>query len=299
MYDNVLIGVKGDSDDRRAIALANRLASADTHITLVHVSTVSVLGSEREGLELEINSPGELARQFAGQLELAGDRACLIREHATSVGAGLQAAAKRVDADLLVLGSTAHHGLDRLLEGDDVGAALARTRCAVAIADVGPSRGRRPIARIGVAYDGSAASVVAAEHARALADALDARLTLLYVAEPHIYATGFGMVAYPIEDPESVMAAARTQMGTVCGEQVKVVYGDRGIELTEFSEKVDLLVCGSQRPGMLHRLAFGSTALSLSRSASCPLIIAPVPRTISADESSNPTGETEAASARS
>src|SRR5579875_1774615 len=108
MYDTILIGVKGHPDDASAIDLARRLASPDSRLILVHVSVVSALGSEREGLELELNSSGGLAHVFADQLTLAGDGAPLIREHATSVGAGLQAAASRVGAELLVLGSTRH-----------------------------------------------------------------------------------------------------------------------------------------------------------------------------------------------
>lgn len=50
MYDNILIGVKGDADDHRAIDLARRLAASTSQLTLVHVSVVSAIGSKRSGL---------------------------------------------------------------------------------------------------------------------------------------------------------------------------------------------------------------------------------------------------------
>ena len=278
MYDNVLIGVKGDADDHRAIDLAHRLAFSGTRLTLVHVSVISALASEREGLELEINASGGLVHAFADELALAGAGTRVIREHATSVGAGLQAAVARLNADLLVLGSTVHRGLDRLLEGDDVASTLARARCAVAVAESMARPGWRPVTKIGVAYDGTPDATVAVEHAKRLADSLGAGLTPLYVAEPHIYATGFGMIAYPVEDPESVVAAARKDLGTVAGEEVKVIYGDPSSELARFSGQVDVLVCGSRRQGAVSRLVLGSMALSLSRHACCPLIIAPAPQ---------------------
>lgn len=288
MYDTILIGVKGDPDDASAIELARRLASPPSRLTLVHVSVISAFGSEREGLELQINAPGELARAFADQLTLAGEGARLIREHATSVGAGLQAAASRVDPELLVLGPTRHRGLDRVLEGDDVQAAVTRTRCAVAVADSEAAPGRRPITRIGLAYDATPEGTAAAQHAGALAAALGATLTPLYVAAPHLYAPGFGMVAYPFEDPEAVLAAARTDMGSVAGEKVNVIYGDPGYELTAFSSQVDLLVCGSRRQRGFRRFVFGSTALTLSREARCPLIIAPPPEPTATATSAEP-----------
>ncbi|HET9126360.1 MAG TPA: universal stress protein [Solirubrobacteraceae bacterium] len=281
MYGNILIGIKGDpDDDRRAIELARRVASPESRLTLVHVSVVTPFGSEREGLELELDAPEERTHVFAEQLALAGEGTHLLREHAPSVGRGLQAAAERVDADLLVLGSTRHRGLERLLEGDDVEATLARTRCAVAIADGAGTHGLDPIRTIGVAYDATPDAVAAVEHARALATALGARLTPLYVAAPHVYATGFGMVAYPVEDPEAVVKAARTNMGTVAGEPVKVIYGDPTWELEKFTERVDLLVCGSRRQHTVRRLVFGSTTTSLSRNAHCPLIVAPPVATV-------------------
>lgn len=87
------------------------------------------------------------------------------------------------------------------------------------------------------------------------------------------------MVADPVEDPESIVAAARMHLGTVAGEAVKVIYGDPTSELRHFSGQVDVLVCGSQRQGAARRFVLGSTALSLSRDARCPLIIAPAPQT--------------------
>ncbi len=65
MYENVLIGVRDDEDDRRATALAHRLASPATCFTLVHVTVASALGREDEGLEPELDAPGGTRHAFA------------------------------------------------------------------------------------------------------------------------------------------------------------------------------------------------------------------------------------------
>lgn len=279
MYDNVLIGVKGDPDDHRAIALAHRLAGPGARLTLVHVSSVwAQQESEREALlGLPIRSPADLTSAFADQLGLAGGRARLIRQYSTSVGAGLQVLAARVNSDLLVLGSTRHRGLERVLKGDDVESVITGARCALAVADDGPTTGRQPPATIGVAYDGTPEGTAAVHHAQALATSLGAQLRVVYIAAPHIYAAGFGMVAYPMEEPASVVSAARAELGTVSGEQVEIIYGEPAWELEQFSELVDVLVCGSRRQGPVRRFVFGSMSLSLSHNARCPLIIAAPP----------------------
>lgn len=281
MYDTIVIGVDGGDEDRRAISLAHQLITPTARITLVHVSTVTALASVNEGLELELGTPAEGARAFASQLELCGEGTRLVGEHARSVGAGLDAAAARLGADLVVLGPTRTHGLGHLFAGDDVQSTLGQTHCAVAVAvaDFGPTRQRRLIRTIGVAYDGSPASRLALAHAEGLARSLDAEVTPMCVVAPHVYSTGFGMVAYPIEDPETSIKAVSAELRALTRRPIEILYGDPIYELERLSARVDLLVCGSRRQGALRRLVLGSTSLALSRSSQCPLIVTPAPET--------------------
>lgn len=91
------------------------------------------------------------------------------------------------------------------------------------------------------------------------------------------YATGFGMVAYPVEDPDSIVAAARMNLGTVAGEEVKVIYGDATPELQSSAARS---TCWCAAPDIRGgaSLRIRDTAHSLSRNARCPLIIAPAPQ---------------------
>lgn len=140
-------------------------------------------------------------------------------------------------------------GTELRISGDDVKSVLHQTQRAVAVAPSGHESDPRAITQIGVAVDDEPASEVAIAHAGLLAEHLHARLIPFGVVEPHPYAVGWGTVAVPVEDPASAVTAARERLAVVDGEPVEVVYGPARDELDRFSDRVDLLVCGSRRPG--------------------------------------------------
>ena len=83
---------------------------------------------------------------------------------------GLHRQAEEQHADLLVVGSCSRGAFGRAMIGDDTRAALNGAPCAVAIASRGyAARAGNPIARIGVAYNGSPESKAALAMARELA----------------------------------------------------------------------------------------------------------------------------------
>jgi nucleotide-binding universal stress UspA family protein len=82
-------------------------------------------------------------------------------------------------------------------------------------------------------------------------------------------------VAVPVEDPASALTVARKRLGEVNGQPIELVYGPARDELAQFSDRVDLLVCGSRRNGAVLRLLLGSTSDHLARHPRTPLVIAP------------------------
>lgn len=212
---------------------------------------------------------------FTVELEACGEGTEISRVYAGSVGAGLEDAADGARAVLIVVGASQHHGIARLLSGDDVKSVLHHTQRAVAVAPTGHERHPQGLTNIGVAVDDEPASEVAVAHAGLLAERLHARLFPFGVVEPHPYAAGWGSVAVPMEDPANAMTAARERLGEVDGQPVEIVYGTTGDELDKFSDRVDLMVCGSRRAGAALRLLLGSTSDHLARHARRPLLIAP------------------------
>ena len=274
MYDNVVIGTNGQSGGHDAARLARSLAPNAANFTLAYVGMITPV-AHATNLELELADHDDLPRILDAERQICGENTAITRIYAGSVGAGLEDVAAQVNADLIVVGASQRHGIARLLSGDDVKSVLHQTQRAVAVAPSGHDSHPRGITHIGVAVDDAPASEVALAHADLLAAQLHAQLIPLGVVEPHPYAVGWGSVAVPVEDPASALTVARERLGEVNGHPVEVVYGSVGDELEHFSERVDLLVCGSRRNGAALRLLLGSTSDHLARHTRTPLVITP------------------------
>jgi nucleotide-binding universal stress UspA family protein len=275
MFENVLVGVDGTSNGRDAIALAAQLVAHDRRITLANV--------RRDELHpLYAIVPGARSDESGPSLELlerersdAQVQAEVVSVAAESPGAGLHRQAEAQGADLLVVGSSGRSVLGRVMLGDDTRAALNGAPCAVAIAARGRAELPAPIAKVGVAYNGSpeseralAAAIEVAQPTRASVSALEV------VSIPSYLASGLSAAAVT-ESIESVLAAARARLAALEGVEGRVVYGLAGEELAAFGQDVDLLVVGSRGYGPVRRLVLGSTSDYLERHARCSLLVLP------------------------
>lgn len=270
-FGNVLAGVDGGPGGRDAIALARVLLAQGGRLTLAHVSRPG-LGLLQSGqiaaAELE-NARLLLAEERA----VAGVQAELLSTSSSSVAGGLHALAERLDADLLVVGSSHRSLLGRVLAGNDARSALDGAPCAVAVAPAGYAQEPRSIAAVGVGYDGSPESEAALALARAVAGAHGAKVHAREVVQTLSSAyVGFGGGAWGGELP-SVLAAAREQMAQLAGVEGDAVLGVAGEELTALSAEVDLLVVGSRGYGHVRGLILGSTSQHLLGHARCALLV--------------------------
>ncbi len=292
MFEKVLIGVDGRSGGRDAIAFASALAGPAAELTLAHVDSGAVLPSHaiNPGLLLE----GRKASDDLLELErsAAGVSAKLLSIASGSPGAGLHEQAEMEHADLLVVGSCSHGTLGRAMLGDDTRAALNGAPCAVAIASVGYADSPTPIAKIGVAYNGSSESAAALTAARELSRSTGAAVHALEVVSiPTVAYTG--IVAPAIgESIDLMLQEATSRMDKLPDVAGRAVYGLPGEELASFSGEVDLLIVGSRGYGPVKRLVLGSTSNFLERHARCPLLV--LPRAAGNEEGNAAELETEA-----
>jgi nucleotide-binding universal stress UspA family protein len=270
MFAQVIAGVDGKPGGRDAALLASKLVAPDGQLTLVHVHAaennfrgVNYANGVRHD-SLDLSAKERSATEVDAQVAAVGAR---------SVGAGLHSFAEEHDADLLVVGSSSHGPVGRLLLGDHMRASLEGAPCAVAVAPHGYAEHPRPFATVGVAYDGSPESEAALALAREIAGEHRSKITALTATSMPTYSYG-AMVAIDwngvMEDLEREARARLDALGDVQGRVVREVATEA---LAEFGAEVDLLVVGSRGYGPARRMLFGSTSEYLARHAPCPLLV--------------------------
>jgi nucleotide-binding universal stress UspA family protein len=285
MFKNVLVGVDGSQNGRDAIALASQLIDPDGNLTLVHVHQ------------------GEMAEELADVRKLLEEErkaadvtAELLSVVAAGPGRGLHEQAERQGADLLVVGSCRHGAFGRAMLGDDTRAALNGAPCAIAIASRGYAEHLKPIAKVGVGYNGSPESKAALAAAREITAPARASLQALEVVSLTVYSYA-GIVPPAIsESIDTFLQEGQRRLEELPGVEGHAVYGLTGEELATFGDQVDILVVGSRGYGPIRRLVLGSTAAYLERHARCSLLV--LPRiAISPGEDSTASGELQAKTA--
>jgi nucleotide-binding universal stress UspA family protein len=272
MFKQIVVGVDEHEGGRDAIALAKNLLAGDGELTLAYVypgdphvyrsASAAYDSSERErALEL-----------LEKTREDSGVQAHLRWRGSDSVGQGLHELCEVIGADLLVVGSSRHGLLGRVLVGDDTRAALNGAPCAIAIAPASYSQQPGVMREIGVAYNGSPESEHAVAVARKLAAQCGAKLSAFEAVSLPTYAFVAGPA--PLDDAlEGLVDDARTRISALGGVEPHAAYGHPAEELGVYSASLDLLVVGSRGYGPIGRLIHGSTSQQLAGSARCPLLV--------------------------
>ena len=189
------------------------------------------------------------------------------------VSRGLHALAEAREAAFLVLGSTHHGPLGRLLLGSTAEGVINGAPCPVAVAP--PGFAADPVLnplRIGAAYDGSSAAHAALGVATDLAAAARARLQLLAVNAPWWEHPIAGHQHDAGAESRSVLAELPDDVPV----DMQVLHGDPAAMLVEATAAlVGLMVSGSNAKGPLRRALLGSVSTALVRHAHCPVVVVP------------------------
>jgi nucleotide-binding universal stress UspA family protein len=174
----------------------------------------------------------------------------------THVAGGLIELACDLDASMLVLG--------RDTEGHVTRSVVPRAPCPVAVAPLSvPLPQAGPIARIGVAYDGSPQAHWALVAAQRLAGVMGAELAVLTTAPSAERAATPLHIARLTLEPDVASFDART------------LVGDPREALADASAGVDLLLCGSRGRGQALSAVLGSVSAHLIAHAQCPVVVVP------------------------
>jgi nucleotide-binding universal stress UspA family protein len=234
-----------------------------------------------------VQDPIRVERARVSRLEeharLPGDPLAL-NLTARSVAHGLQHAAEREPAAVVVLASAPGGDAGRTFPGATAQRLMHGAPCPVAIAPDGyATRDVSDLHVIGVAIDVDPESWEAVRHATELARGFDAHVRLMTAVDPVAEASALA-VPELVEDVreatialgEAFLADVRAQMPGDVVVETELCEGPQGEAIVAACDAdVDLLVCGSRSYGPGHVVLLGTTTSYLVAHSSCPVLVMP------------------------
>ena len=277
----ILVGVDPERDDRAPLVLGAALARVTGAPLMVvgaylHDPITNAVSSGTVDADLRSSSLSRLEALTDGM------DVDLFVSGGPSAARVLHDASARLSAQMLVVGSTTKGRLGRLAPGSTAERLLQGAPCPVAVATAGLGADWAP-RRIGAAFidleESHGALIAAAALARAAGGALQARTAI----DPNAWRQSAVITPYHVAgDVEPSVTAAQRALDRAIEElpagttaSGDVVLGQPADALSEFSEELDLLVCGSRGYGGLRAVLLGGVTHALLRTAHCPIVVVP------------------------
>jgi nucleotide-binding universal stress UspA family protein len=270
-FRRVIVAFDGSPQGEDALALALRLCRPDGVLTLACVVSGHRWHAGPEVQRAGAAVPEEIALMFADARATAIPAGVHVRQRAPvapSPARGLTELAESEDADLIVVGSSAHAEPGRVRLERTAGRLLQGAPCAVAVAP-GGLRDTGHFRHVAVAYDDSPEARTALDTAYEIAAPSHAAVTLMW--------------ALPVFEPDDVRLHAYARLDAAAdaapegvNPQTLVLRGEPRVVMSEACEGiVDLLVTGSRGYGPLQRALLGSVSEALTEGASHPVLVVP------------------------
>jgi nucleotide-binding universal stress UspA family protein len=275
LHGPILVGYDGSDGSRDALALAKTLARAtDSWLLLAWIEPIGALDLPHEAIFEPIQDRAEHALgEVAGALGEQGFEVATRVGLLGSAAQGIHEFAEEEAAELIVVGSSHHGRIGRVLAGTAGTRLLHGSACPVAIAPRGLADRPVEMGRIGVGYDGNPESELALAWAEKIAWAAGASLDLLVVSDDHS-ADLIDVGREKRRRAEQILADGLDRVTEVRAHGI-VKSGLALEQLTDLSNRVDLLVVGSRGYGPLRRVLLGSASAHLANHAKCAVVITP------------------------
>lgn len=238
----------------------------------------------------------ETDRQIAALVQRAGQLGIRVTEH-HAIGIPSQQiieTARKLDVDLVVLGTHGRTGLEHVLLGSTAERVIKGAHCPVLAVRQSETTdhktseeraSRISVEHVLVPIDFSDCSLDALEYAAQIAHQLKAHMTVLHVLEPVAYGLDFTLTHPTDPDHRERLKTRLTELtAALMGTGIEVEHTLRGglpaegILNSERARRTDLIVMGTHgRHGFSH-LAYGSVAEAVLRRARCPVLTVRSPK---------------------
>jgi nucleotide-binding universal stress UspA family protein len=232
--------------------------------------------------------PSDALREAERELEPEGIPVECRGLSGTSAARALHEAAEAEDAGLLVVGSTRHGAIGRVLPGSTAQRLMHGAPCPIAIVPAGWET-EGGLQTIGVAYVDTDEGREALRSAHALARRAGAALRVLTAVKAGLAvysATEARTAEQPGKEFDEVEGELRGRVEEGLRRATDALDSDVPVETDAFvedpadvlvrvSEHLDLLVCGSRGYGPLRAVLLGGVSRRLTAEALCPVIVLP------------------------
>jgi len=253
-FSRILVGTDFSKPAAQALRLAVSIAETfDSEIVIVHAVRPVIYGDGQEPMPLDVlNAQFEAAKYDMEQLVASEPRLKRLRLQ-TKVDLGgavdlIDEVAKAEKITLIVLGSHAAGGVEKVAFGSVAETILGRCSCPVLIAGPQCSIGHHPFRSILFATDLETTGLRAAQYASALAEHVDGQLTLLHVIEKRPEQPRVDVDLFEKGLRERLCSLLPSDVELFCSPKLRVEYGSPGqviISVAE-SESASLIIVGLQ-----------------------------------------------------
>jgi nucleotide-binding universal stress UspA family protein len=281
MYRKILVGYDDSDQAKDAVAFGRQLADATgAELVVAGVFQFDPVWGDADARFRDADE--EFAENVETAAKSVGGEADTVPS--SSPARGLHELAYRIGADLILVGSSRHGRIGRIMAGSTALSLLHGSPCAIGIAPSGyRERADESISRVAVGFDGSEESGQALMAASRLAAEAHATLNLVTAAVPPPVTVGKGGMTSWHALLEAIEEQSRERLSEAreaVPEGVEVdgtlISGDPVEALTSAANQPGtVMVIGSRGYGPLRRVLLGSVSTALVRSAPCPVIVTP------------------------
>jgi nucleotide-binding universal stress UspA family protein len=281
----IIVGVDESPGSADAVALASSLAGVTgAKLMLVNVYPYDVHPSRAVNYQFETYLREDSLAMLERLRKAHGDETADIEAVANPSSAhGLHTLAEKLDAGLIVVGSTHTGRTGRVLPGSTAERLLHGAPCPVAVAPEGYAHAAQSEPGIiGCGFDGTPASQRALAAAHHVAAATGARLRVVRAFQPVATVPQRGIAMGGTAYNTTLREQASTELDAAVADldgdprgEAFFAIGDPAQVLEEASKELDLLFLGSRGYGPLHAVLTGGVAGRVVREAACPVIVLP------------------------
>jgi nucleotide-binding universal stress UspA family protein len=293
-FPRVLVPYDGSDPARAALNLVLALGKQGAAVVITTVvNEMAVIASAGDAIAYdattileELDDDGQaLLDEAVAECRKAGIEPVTGIVHDTPV-AGILDSAETHRCDLIVMGTHARTGVERLFLGSTTMGVLRASPVPILTVRTADKIDPEPFARVIVAVDDSEPADAAAAVAAKLTREARAGATAVYVLDPApLYTSavdlGFDPEALERElrtESEGTVRAAITRAGLPDGTSVVIAEGETvdTIVATADKRRATLIVCGTHGRRGVRRFFLGSVAEHLVRTSDIPVLVVPV-----------------------